>query len=226
MSKGLDKKTLIEVLKELFSIEEEDKDDNEEKDSDTSKTTSKLNSDVKNDSDVSKDKTVVKEDNTDTSVTDNKEGKKMAFVKPKIDKNGMIDLTNVEDAELKAFYKELNDSRKAELEQRKAEADSTMIESEIAKAVGALKLNKGITADVVTKLLDRNNIKVSEDGKVTGIDEAVKAVQTNQSGLFIANKDVSKAGSSPLLEGFNPQKAMQQTAEPNSFAEAFASMEE
>lgn len=209
---------IIKKIKELFGI----------KSNDASKEASNVLSDeLKNDS-VSKegvhtDEVKNTEENKETE-SENKEENKMAFVAPKVDKNGFIDLTNVEDADLKAFFKILNDTRKVELQTRKAEADKRLIDDSVKSAVSGLKLNKGITADAVSKLLDLTNVKVGEDGKVTGIEDAIKGLQTSQAGLFLADKE---AKSNPVLEGHNPveNSATAGNYTPVSFAEAFNMME-
>lgn len=209
---------IIKKIKELFGI----------KSSDASKEASNVLSDeLKNDS-VSKevghaDEVKDTEENKETE-SEEKEENKMAFVAPKVDKNGFIDLTNVEDADLKAFFKILNDTRKMELQARKDEADKRLIDDSVKSAVSGLKLNKGITADAVSKLLDLTNVKVGEDGKVTGIEDAIKGLQTSQAGLFLADKE---AKSNPVLEGHNPveNSATAGNYTPVSFAEAFNMME-
>lgn len=209
---------IIKKIKELFGI----------KSNDASKEASNVLSDeLKNDS-VSKegvhtDEVKDTEENKETE-SENKEENKMAFVAPKVDKNGFIDLTNVEDADLKAFFKILNDTRKMELQARKDEADKRLIDDSVKSAVSGLKLNKGITADAVSKLLDLTNVKVGEDGKVTGIEDAIKGLQTSQAGLFLADKE---AKSNPVLEGHNPveNSATAGNYTPVSFAEAFNMME-
>lgn len=209
---------IIKKIKELFGI----------KSNDASKEASNVLSDeLKNDS-VSKevghaDEVKDTEENKETE-SEEKEENKMAFVAPKVDKNGFIDLTNVEDADLKAFFKILNDTRKMELQARKDEADKRLIDDSVKSAVSGLKLNKGITADAVSKLLDLTNVKVGEDGKVTGIEDAIKGLQTSQAGLFLADKE---AKSNPVLEGHNPveNSATAGNYTPVSFAEAFNMME-
>lgn len=209
---------IIKKIKELFGI----------KSNDASKETSNVLSDeLKNDS-VSKegvhtDEVKDTEENKETE-SEEKEENKMAFVAPKVDKNGFIDLTNVEDADLKEFFKILNSTRKVELQTRKAEADKRLIDDSVKSAVSGLKLNKGITADAVSKLLDLTNVKVGEDGKVTGIEDAIKGLQTSQAGLFLADKE---AKSNPVLEGHNPveNSATAGNYTPVSFAEAFNMME-
>lgn len=141
---------------------------------------------------------------------------------PKYDsKTGLFDLKDIEDEELKAVLKAANDNVKSK-------ANIAAIDKALNDKVGTLKLAKGITSDFILKNIDRSNIKVSDDG-VTGVDEAIQALQKNQAGLFVTDKQSNNGnnnGFNPNMTGFNPQ--VNQGGDnkiPNSFAEAFSMME-
>jgi len=145
---------------------------------------------------------------------DEKEETVMDYSKIKFD-NGIFDLSTVEDEGLKAVLKASNDYTKAT-------ANKVKIDSAINSKVAELKLNAGITKDVVLTMLDRSGIKVDGNGAVVGVDEAITSLKTAQAGLFVAekngdgNKGNSNNGqgnvniygqgqSTPVQEGFNPQ---------------------
>lgn len=130
-------------------------------------------------------------------------------------KTGLFDLSNIEDAELKAVLKEANNNVKAK-------DNKILVDKAVTDKMATVKLAKGITADFVVKALDLSNVKVT-DGAVTGLDEAFNSLMTSQSGLFVADKETKE--SNPMLEGFNPMNSAQQGVAPNSFMEAFSMME-
>lgn len=126
-------------------------------------------------------------------------------------KTGLFDVSGIEDEGLKAVLKTANKTIKDK-------ANSEKIEKAINDKLSTLKLADGISSNTVLKLLDRSNIKVTEDG-ITGINEAFDSLKSSDSGLFKANKTQSN----PLTEGFNPQnKTTNGNYIPNSFAEAFS----
>lgn len=137
------------------------------------------------------------------------------------DKTGLFDLSGIEDEEVKAVLKKANSTVKAT-------ADKVKINKAVEVKLESLKLNKGITSDAVRKLADLTNVKVDNEGNVTGIDEAFDSLAKEQSGLFLADKGTEDKTqtSNPMLEGFNPQTSVQQGAVANSFTEAFNMMEQ
>lgn len=137
------------------------------------------------------------------------EVKKMAV--PKYDtQTGLFSLEGIEDAELKAVLKLANDTVRAN-------ANIALVAKAIDDKLNSIKVAEGISKDIISKLIDRSNIKVA-DGKVSGVDEAFEALKTNNAGLFAKeNKE-----SNPVLEGFNPAPVTNTGRVPNSFAEALA----
>lgn len=130
---------------------------------------------------------------------------------PKYDtQTGLFSLEGIEDAELKAVLKLANDTVKAHL-------NMSLVAKAIDDKLNSIKVAEGISKDIISKLIDRSNIKVT-DGKVSGVDEAFEALKTNNAGLFAKeNKE-----SNPVLEGFNPVTVTNTGRVPNSFAEALA----
>jgi hypothetical protein len=124
---------------------------------------------------------------------------------------GLFDVSGIEDEGLKAVLKTANKAVKDK-------SNNEKIEKAISDKLATLKLADGISSNTVLKLLDRSNIKITDDG-VTGVNEAFDSLKSSDSGLFKENKNTS----SPLTEGFNPQnKAANGNYTPNSFMEAFS----
>lgn len=73
--------------------------------------------------------------------------------------------------------KEANEQAKSEYEQKIKDAK---LDAAIKIAVGA----NAQDVEIVASLIDRNKLILNDDGKVTGLDEQVKALQTNKSFLF------------------------------------------
>lgn len=176
-----------------------------------------IKNDVKDSNDNDKSNNVVINVNTsekEKGTADEKEDTVMDYSKIKFD-NGLFDLSTVEDDGLKAVLKSANDYTKAT-------ANKVKIDSVINSKVADLKLNTGITKDVVLTMLDRSGIKVDGNGAVVGVDEAITSLKTAQAGLFVAdNNGAGNKGNSnnsqgnvniygqgqttPVQEGFNPQ---------------------
>lgn len=152
-----------------------------------------------------------------------KEDKVMAFVKPKVDKQGLIDITNIEDADLKAFLKELNDSRKTELAERKAAEDKRAVSDGIAKYAAGVKFAEGWSVDDALKLGDFSKV-LNDENMTKEIENAFTNLKTTKATMFVADKETKKT-ESVLTEGFNPQNVVNSNNVPNSFAEAFSMME-
>lgn len=103
---------------------------------------------------------------------------------------------DIENEELKALFKLANDTVKS----NKTKA---IIDDAVKAKFGTYKVNKGITEELVTKLLDLSNVKVDDSGNVTGVDEAFKSLMTSNSGLFLSEKDKDNNSTAPQLEGYN-----------------------
>ena len=130
------------------------------------------------------------------------EDKTMEFKAPKIDKNGFIDLTEVEDADLKAFFKELNASRKNELAERKAVDDKRAVDDAIAKYASNLKFAEGWTLEDAKKLGDFSKV-VNDDNLTKEIENAFTSLKSSKASMFVADNKETKT-TSPITEKFNP----------------------
>ena len=151
------------------------------------------------------------------------EGTKMAFKAPKIDKNGFYDLTDIEDADMKEFFKLRNSERKTELAARKAEDDKRAVNDAITKYASGIKFADGWSLEDALKLGDFS--KVANDENINKeIENAFTNLKSTKAGMFVADKKETK--SNPMLEGFNPQNGNANNGYvPNSFMEAFSMME-
>ena len=151
------------------------------------------------------------------------EGTKMAFKAPKIDKNGFYDLTDIEDADMKEFFKLRNSERKTELAARKAEDDKRAVNDAITKYASGIKFADGWSLEDALKLGDFS--KVANDENINKeIENAFTNLKKAKANMFVADKETSK--SSPIMEGFNPQNGNANNGcVPNSFMEAFSMME-
>lgn len=166
-------------------------------------------------------KNVSVEQTTETKKVE--EDNKMAFKAPKIDKNGFYDLTDIEDADMKEFFKSRNSERKAELAARKAEDDKRAVNDAITKYASSINFADGWSLDDALKLGDFS--KVANDENISKeIKNAFANLKSTKAGMFVADKKETKT-SNPMLEGFNPQNAQTTGAEANSFMEAFSMME-
>lgn len=150
------------------------------------------------------------------------EGTKMAFKAPKIDKNGFYDLTDIEDADMKEFFKSRNTERKAELAERKAEDDKRAVNDAITKYASGIKFAEGWSLEDALKLGDFSKV-VNDENINKEIENAFTNLKSTKAGMFVADKKETK--SNPMLEGFNPQNVQTTGAEANSFMEAFSMME-
>lgn len=157
------------------------------------------------------------QDNT-VEKTDNKPKEEHSMVPKYNTKTGLFDLAGIEDAELKAVLKLANDTVKTN-------NNKAVIDKAIDNKISTLKLTKGISNNLIKKSLDVTNIKVNDDGQVTGVDEAFDALKKSEAGLFVAENE-NKQGSNPLLEGFNPVQGVGENNTFNSFAEAFSAMQD
>lgn len=181
-----------------------DESDKKDKDNKSSPTTLGEYSNINN----SQDSTVEK--------TDDKPKEEHSMVPKYNTKTGLFDLAGIEDAELKAVLKLANDTVKTN-------NNKAVIDKAIDNKISTLKLTKGISNNLIKKSLDVTNIKVNDDGQVTGVDEAFDALKKSEAGLFISEDTTQN--SNPLLEGFNPVQSGENNTF-NSFAEAFSAMQD
>lgn len=200
---------------DVIDIEDVVDDENGDKDKKNNDTADKNKDDAKKDDSTSKseNKTDSTTSNVDRNIKNDKEEKVMAVDYSKLynSSTGLFDVSGIEDEGLKAVLKTANKAVKDK-------SNNEKIEKAISDKLATLKLADGISSNTVLKLLDRSNIKITDDG-VTGINEAFDSLKSSDSGLFKENKNTS----SPLTEGFNPQnKAANGNYTPNSFMEAFS----
>lgn len=109
------------------------------------------------------------------------------------DSTGLFKTDSIEDVELKETLERANNYTITT-------RNNVAIDRAFNEKLGTLKLRKGITVDLVKKVIDLSNVKVDGD-KVAGINEAFENLQKEQSGLFVSR---NQPDSSPLLDGFNP----------------------
>ena len=137
------------------------------------------------------------------------EDTKMAFKAPKIDKNGFYDLTDIEDADMKEFFKSRNTERKAELAARKAEDDKRAVNDAITKYASNVKFAEGWSLEDALKLGDFS--KVANDENISKeIENAFTNLKAAKAGMFVADKQSTK--STPVSEGFSPTDAEKNAA--------------
>lgn len=109
------------------------------------------------------------------------------------DKTGLFDLKGIEDADIKAVLQRANDYTIKT-------ANNVKIEKAFNEKLSGLKIRKGITNEVIKKMINFDDVKVDGDN-VVGLDEAFETLQKEQSGLFVQR---NQSESNPMLEGFNP----------------------
>ena len=112
-----------------------------------------------------------KESNVDNNLADaklnnDKEETKMAFKAPKVDKNGFYDLSDIEDADMKEFFKARNLERKAELDARKVEDDKKVVND-------AIPTNKPITMQIIIPIILTGLLKPGQQDSFSSGDDDV-----------------------------------------------------
>ena len=183
---------------EKNETEEKNKDKGKEKDKDKKEEGTKGkedNKDKEDDNGENSDNPDDKHEKLNNNI-DKKDMKTEEVNKVKIefnDKTGLFKTDGIEDAELKSVLEQANNYTITT-------RNNVAIDQAFNEKLGTLKLRKGITVDLVKKVIDLSQVKVDGD-KVSGIDEAFENLQKEQSGLFVSR---SQTESSPLLDGFNP----------------------
>ena len=156
--------------------------DKKEKDEVTPKNTKNTVEDIKNTGEDTK--------NTVEDINNTEENK----VEIKFDeKTGLFDLKGIEDNAIKAELQKANDYTIRT-------ANNVKIEKAFNEKLSGLKIRKGITSEVIKKMINFDEVKVDGDN-VVGLDEAFENLQKEQSGLFVQR---NQSESNPMLEGFNP----------------------
>lgn len=144
--------------------------------------------------DATSDKKEVTKEESKETVEDTKETQEEVKVELKFDdKTGLFDLKGIEDADIKTVLQRANDYTVRT-------ANNVKIEKAFSEKLSGLKIRKGITDEVIKKMINFDDIKVDGD-KVIGLDEAFETLQKEQSGLFVTRQ---QSESTPILEGFNP----------------------
>lgn len=160
-----------------------------EKDEVTPKNTKNTIEDTKNTGENTKN-TVEDTKNTVEDINNTEENK----VEIKFDeKTGLFDLKGIEDNAIKAELQKANDYTIRT-------ANNVKIEKAFNEKLSGLKIRKGITSEVIKKMINFDDVKVDGDN-VVGLDEAFENLQKEQSGLFVQH---NQSESNPMLEGFNP----------------------
>lgn len=177
----------------------------------TSKEASKEISKSNKKEDVNSNKDIVVEDKT-TEIkeeeTDNKkvEDKTMAFKAPKRDNKGFFDLSEIEDADMKEYFKSLNNERKTELANRKAEDDKRVVSDAISKYASKIKFADGWGLEDALKLGDFSKV-ANDENMSKEIENAFTNLKSTKAPLFVADKGTRTTKSNPMSEGFNPVNA-------------------
>lgn len=78
-------------------------------------------------------------------------------------------------------FKELAEAAQKERDEAIQNLNNTKVESAIERT--AAKLG-AVDAEAVAKLLDRTNVKIDDTGTITGVEDAIKALQTSKPYLF------------------------------------------
>lgn len=176
---------------------------------DTSKEKDGVNKNENTDSSNINDDVNKEQETKEVTDSNKEEDKPMAFKAPKIDKNGFIDLTEVEDADIKAFFKTLNDSRKTELDARKAEDDKRAVNDAITKYASNVKFAEGWSLEDALKLGDFSKV-VNDENINKEIENAFTNLKAAKASMFVADKKSTK--STPVSEGFSPTDAEKNAA--------------
>lgn len=212
--------TVMEMLRQLFGnrLDEDISDDKPDDDKPTDDKKDDNNETVDNKEDKKEDTVDNNDNQVDTSVNnntdaDNKEEPAMdIFESGWYDEtSGRVDMSKIKNPEVLSAIQRL-ENRYAQ------ERDARAISDSLRAELGNYSLR--VSEDTLEKMLDKSNIKV-QDGKVTGVKDALEALKKSEPGIFIDKEKESN----PLNEGFNPVEK-KSNGEPGSLSEAFKLMEE
>jgi len=104
--------------------------------------------------------------------------------------------------------------------QEKAEFDTKLKDTQLSSALKLVLAGKVHDADLVTSLIDKTKIELSEDGNISkGLDEQIKELQTSKSFLFVPDKSNSQK-----FKGFIPSGSNGSDANPIDIGANFAKM--
>lgn len=187
------KKLGLNLEDDIDVTEKKEEDDKKEKVEDTKdkEETEEKEDDKEKNKDNPDDKHEILNNSIDKIDKETKEG-----IKVKLefnDKTGLFKTDEIEDVELKSVLEQANSYIITT-------RNNVAIDRAFNEKLGSLKLRKGITVDLVKKVIDLSNVKVDND-KVSGIDEAFEVLQKENSGLFVQRNTPE---SSPMLDGFDP----------------------
>lgn len=185
---------LIDILKKIgIDVEEEVDYTNEQTLNSDSKSNNKVVEDKKEKDEVTpKNKKETKVEEKDT-IKDTKNTEEIKVEIKFDEKTGLFDLKGIEDNAIKAELQKANDYTIRT-------ANNVKIEKAFNEKLNSLKIRKGITSEVIKKMINFDEVKVDGDN-VVGLDEAFENLQKEQSGLFVQR---NQSESNPMLEGFNP----------------------
>lgn len=123
--------------------------------------------------------------------------------------------------DLKARDKQLDDLKKASgdseaLQQQiadlqaankaaKEKYDAEMQDLRLASAVKVAVAGSAHDADIVADLIDKSKLLLSDDGKVTGLDEQVKALKESKAFLFKADQSSAGGGQAEKKAAYSPK---------------------
>lgn len=185
---------LIDILKKIgIDLDEEVDYANEQTLNSDSKSKNEVVENKKEKDEVTpKDKKETKVEEKDTS-KDTKDTEETKLEIKFDEKTGLFDLKGIEDNAIKAELQKANDYTIRT-------ANNVKIEKAFNEKLSGLKIRKGITSEVIKKMINFDDVKVDGDN-VVGLDEAFENLQKEQSGLFVQR---NQSESNPMLEGFNP----------------------
>lgn len=107
-------------------------------------------------------------------------------------------------AELKAQLETLQAENKAAKEQYEVDMKNLKLETAIKLAVGETAQD----ANLVTGLFDKSKLVLSEDGKVSGLDEQLKTLKEEKAFLFKADTNLTQKSSYAPQGGKTPEKGL------------------
>lgn len=125
------------------------------------------------------------------------------------------ELKKVDVEGLQAKITELQQTNETVKQQHEQELKDERLSSALKLALSG----KVHDSDLVTGLIDRNTIELSEDGKVTkGLEEQLKTLQESKSFLFVPEKQP------PTFKGWNPAGGTDNGAGASDIGSNFAKM--
>lgn len=109
-----------------------------------------------------------------------------------------------DNTELKAQLETLQAENKAAKEQYEADMKNLKLETAIKLAVGETAQD----ADLVVGLFDKSKLVLSEDGKVSGLDEQLKTLKEEKAFLFKVDTNPTQKSSYAPQGGKTPEKGL------------------